>query len=286
MDGSFLLPLALYLACGALAGFLGGLLGIGGGVFIVALLITLLPSQGVPPEHIYTVAIATSLASIVVTSLSSSITHYRKGAVRLDILKSLAPGMFFGTLLGAGVASYAPSLFLQTFIVLFLFFVGSNMLFNFLKPKAERPLPGPVGTALMGGGIGAVSSWVGVAGGALTVPFLTFCSVPLHTAIGTAAAGGFPIALGGTIGYLIGGWNEPNLPPFMFGYIHLIAFAGISFTSFLLAPLGARTAHRMPVKTLRRIFAVFLLAVATRLLWKLVETLVDMGSQTTASLPV
>lgn len=268
MDDVFLISLLVYLLCGALAGFLGGLLGIGGGVVIVAILLIVLPTQGVGPEHLYHIAIGTSLASIIITSLSSSYAHYKRGAVRLDILRNITPGILAGTFVGSLIASYMPHTFLQIFITCFLYFVGSNMLFNFIKPKGEHRMPGLVGTSAAGSVIGLFSSWVGVGGGTMSTPFMMYCGVPMITAVGTAAAIGVPISIAGTIGYIVGGWGDPTLPPGTLGYIHIAALVTLALGSILMAPIGVRVAHALPVKVLRRIFAVFLLVMATQMLWK------------------
>lgn len=259
----------VYLACGAVAGILAGLLGVGGGIVIVPMLVLILPWQGVPPQYVQHLALGTSLASIMVTSISSTRAHNKRGAVRWDIWKAITPGILIGTFGGGLVAAQMPTLFLKAFFVCFLYFVAVQMLLDF-KPKGGRDLPGKVGVAGVGGAIGLVSSFVGIGGGTLSVPFMSFCNVPMHTAVGTSAAIGFPIAVAGTLGYVVGGWGMPDLPWGALGYVHVAAFAGLAVASFFTAPLGAKLAHSLPVKTLKRFFAIFILLMATRMLWSLI----------------
>lgn len=263
-----LFALGVYLACGAVAGILAGLLGVGGGIVIVPMLAVILPLQGVDPDYVQHMALGTSLASIIITSISSTRAHNSRGAVRWDIWKIITPGILIGTFSGGVMAAHLPTLFLKAFFVGFLYFVAVQMLLDF-KPKASRDLPGALGTSGVGGVIGLVSSFVGIGGGTLSVPFMAFCNVPMHTAVGTSAAIGFPIAVAGTLGYIVGGWSMPGLPPAALGYVHMLAFAGLASASFFTAPLGAKLAHSLPVKTLKRGFAIFLLLMASRMLWSL-----------------
>ncbi len=260
--------LVCFLAGGAVAGVFAGLLGVGGGIIIVPLLSVLFPLFGVAPEHIHHLALGTSLATIMITSISSARAHNARGAVRWDIFKTISPGILLGTFGGGLVAAYIPDTYLRSLFVVFLYVVALEMLFG-KKPQGSRPLPGTAGMSAVGGGIGLLSSFVGIGGGTLSVPFMTFCSVPMHTAVGTSSAIGFPIAVAGTLGYILGGYNVEGLPDFTLGYVHLLAFVGIAVASFFTAPLGARLAHALPVAVLKRFFAVFLLFVASRMLWNL-----------------
>lgn len=263
-----LLSMVIFLACGAVAGVLAGLLGVGGGIVLVPMLGLILPMQGVAPEYVQHMALGTSLASIMFTSIASTRAHNKRGAVRWDIWRSITPGILIGTFAGGLVASAMPTLYLKTFFIVFLYFVALQMLLD-IKPKASRELPHLVGMASVGGGIGVVSSFVGIGGGSLSVPFMTFCNVPMHTAVGTSAAIGFPIAVAGTLGYIVGGWNVAGLPSGSFGYVHVLALVGLASASFCTAPLGAKLSHALPVKTLKRGFALFLLLMASRMLWGL-----------------
>jgi uncharacterized protein len=258
----------LYPVFGSIAGLIAGLLGVGGGVVIVPMLVFLFTAQGFPPEHIMQTALGTSLGSIMFTSVSSFRAHHKRGAVHWDIVKSITPGILIGTFAGTWVAARLSTAFLKGFFVCFLYYVGLQMLLNF-KPKPTRQLPGPVGMSGVGGVIGGVSSLVGIGGGSLSVPFMAWCNVPVHHAIGTSAAIGFPIAVAGTLGYLVNGLGVANLPAWSLGYLDLPALAGIAVFSMLMAPLGARLAHKLPVLTLKRVFAAFIIIIATRMAWKI-----------------
>lgn len=258
----------LYLAVGAFAGVLAGLLGIGGGLVIVPLLVFSFTLQGIPPEVLMHLALGTSLASIIFTSVASFRAHDKRGAVRWDVFRLITPGIIIGGLLGAEVASRMSSGLLKGIFVCFLYYVGTQMLLG-IKPKASRELPGTAGVTGAGGVIGMVSSIVGIGGGTMSVPFLSFCNVPLHVAIGTASAIGFPIALAGTIGYVATGFSDPVTPAYSLGYVYLPALLGIISASWFTAPLGAKLAHSLPVAKLTRIFAVLLLVVATKMLLSL-----------------
>ncbi len=264
-----LTSLLFFLAGGAVAGVFAGLLGVGGGIIIVPLLSFIFPFLQVPHEYIHHLALGTSLASIMVTSIASARAHNARGAVRWDIFKAISPGIILGTFVGGLVAAYIPHNFLRSFFVIFLYIVACEMLFG-KKPLGARELPGSVGISGVGTGIGLLSSFVGIGGGTMSVPFMTFCSVPMHTAVGTSSAIGFPIAVAGTLGYMVGGYGIEALPSYTFGYVHLLAFAGIATASFITAPLGAKLAHSLPVPVLKRFFAIFLLFVATRMLWNLI----------------
>lgn len=261
-----LFSLAVYLCCGAVAGVMAGLLGVGGGIVIVPMLVAIFPSQGVPPQYIQQFALGTSLASIMITSISSARAHNARGAVHWDIFRNITPGILLGTFVGGLVATHMPTLFLKIFFICFLLVVSAQMLSNY-RPPASRNMPGFLGTSAVGAGIGMVSSFVGIGGGTLSVPFMSFCNVPLHDAVGTSAAIGFPIAVAGTLSYIVGGWGRPDLPPYTLGFVHLWALLGIAVASYLTAPLGARLSHALPTAKLKRGFAVFLIIVALKMLW-------------------
>jgi uncharacterized membrane protein YfcA len=257
---------AAYGALGLVVGFVAGLLGVGGGLIIVPVLIMLLHTQGLAAGMEPQLALGTSLASILFTSLSSVRAHHRHGAVEWPLVRRIVPGILLGTLAGAVLAAQMPALALKVFFVVFLFYAATQMWLDF-KPAPHRGLPGRAGTTLAGGVIGAVSSWVGIGGGTLSVPFLLWHNIPLRRAIATSAAIGFPIAVAGATGYVLGGWDASGLPAGSLGFVYLPALAGIVLGSVLTAPLGARTAHRLPVRPLKRIFAVLLIVLALRMLW-------------------
>jgi uncharacterized membrane protein YfcA len=258
--------LAAYVGLGLVVGFVAGLLGVGGGLIIVPVLIFLLHAQGLAAGIEPQLALGTSLASILFTSLSSVRAHHRHGAVEWPLVQRIAPGIVLGTLAGALLAAQVSAFVLKLFFVAFLFYAAAQMWLEF-RPAPHRGLPGPAGTTLAGGVIGAVSSWVGIGGGTLSVPFMLWHNVPLHRAIATSAAIGFPIAVAGAAGYVLGGWGAAGLPAGSAGFVYLPALAGIVVGSVLTAPLGARTAHRLPVRPLKRIFALLLVVLGLRMLW-------------------
>jgi len=259
---------AAYIALGLVVGFVAGLLGVGGGLIIVPVLIALFHTYalgaGVEPQ----LALGTSLASILFTSLSSMRAHHRHGAVEWPLVRRIAPGIILGTLLGALLAARMSPQVLKICFTLFLFYAATQMWLDF-KPAPHRDLPGRVGTTIAGGIIGAVSSWVGIGGGTLSVPFMLWHNLSLHRAIATSSAIGLPIAVAGAVGYVYGGWQLARLPEYSLGFVYLPALAGIVLGSILTAPLGARTAHRLPVRPLKKIFALLLYALAIRMAWSI-----------------
>lgn len=263
-----MIPLLAYLLTGAVAGFFAGLLGVGGGVIVVPVLGMLFVGLGFPADEVLHLALGTSMAAILFTSISSLRAHHAHGAVLWPALRGLTPGVLAGTLLGAQLAARISSRALAIFFVVFMLFVAVRMLANF-RPPPSRRLPGRLGLAATGLGIGAVSSLAAIGGGALTVPFLIWCNVRPHSAIGTSAAVGLPIAIGGSIGYVWNGWGHAGLPPGSLGFIYLPALGCILAASVLTAPLGARLAHRLPVRTLKRVFAGLLVLLAGKMLWSL-----------------
>ena len=261
--------LLLYLAVGAVAGVLAGLLGVGGGLVIVPMLNFAFALEHIPDQFIQHLALGTSLGSIMFTSVSSFRAHHKRGAVLWrEVVFRITPGIITGTLLGSWVAAGLSTSFLKGFFVCFLYWVAAQMLLN-LKPKASRELPGSGGMFGMGNVIGVVSSLVGISGGTLSVSFTAWCIEPRCTASRTTAAIGFPIAVAGTVGYIVNGLAVAGLPENTFGFIHVPALIGIVGASVFTAPLGARLAHSLPVARLKRIFAVLLLVMGTRMLWGL-----------------
>ena len=253
-----------YLAIGALVGFFAGLLGIGGGIIIVSSLALMFAAHGFAPEYVMHLAIGTSLAAIVLGSWSSFRAHHRHGAVDWDIVRAMIPGLLAGVFVGAVAARFLPGAFLKYWFLGFTLLVTAQMVFG-LRPKASRQLPGRAGMTALALFIGTCSSLFGGGAAAVGVPFLTWWNVTAHRAIGTVAALGFPLSIAGALGYVIAGWGLESLPRWSLGFVYLPAFAGISITSMLLAPVGAKLAHRLKGATLRRIFALFLLALAFKL---------------------
>lgn len=257
--------LAAYLLLGAGAGYIGGLLGLGGGIVIVPALYLLFQAQGVEPALIMHLAVGTSLASVIFTAVSSARAHARRGAVRWPIFAALVPGILLGAFTGAAIADLLPAAYLRALFGVFELFVAAQLMFRF-EPQRARHLPGAVATACVGVVIGVLSTLLGIGGGVFTVLFLLWAGVPILQAVGTAAACGLPIALAGSTGMMLTGWGQAGLPPYSAGYVYLPAMAGIVAASVLTAPLGAATAHALPVHTLRRIFAGVLALVGVRML--------------------
>jgi uncharacterized membrane protein YfcA len=256
------------LLMGMATGFLAGLLGIGGGMIQVPFLTTLLLQRDVPSELALKTAIATAMASIAFTSLSSVRAHHARAAVRWDIVRAMAPGIVIGGLVaGAGAFALIKGPALGVVFALFVGYSATQMLLD-RKPSAARRLPGAAAQAAVGSAIGAVSSLVGAGGAFLSVPFMTWCNVPIHHAVGTAAALGFPIALASTLGYVIAGWALPATLPGAVGYLYLPALGVVAAASVLMAPLGARTAHAMDVRAFKRLFALLLYGVAGYMAWR------------------
>lgn len=259
-----------YIALGLVAGFVAGLLGVGGGLIIVPVLVFIFAAQHFPEQYVVHLALGTALASIIFTSISSFRAHHAHGAVNWKVWREISPGIVVGTLLGTVLAAYLSANLLKIFFVGFVFYAGTQMLLD-IKPKAARELPGLLGMFAVGNVIGAVSSLVGIGGGTLSVPFMTWCNVKLHQAIGTSAAIGLPIAIAGTVGYIANGWRvQQALPAHSLGFVYLPALAAIVAASMLMAPLGARLAHRLPVKKLKKIFAFLLYALGIRMLFSLI----------------
>jgi uncharacterized membrane protein YfcA len=256
------------LALGAVAGFLAGLLGVGGGMLMVPFITFLLAARGVEPGHAVKMAIATSMSTILFTSLSSLRAHHKRGAVRWDLVRGFSPGIVLGSML-AGAAAFA-LLKGAALAILFAVFVGfsaTQMLLD-RRPAPSRRMPGALGQTSVGAGIGFVSGLVGAGGAFISVPFMTWCNVAIHNAVATSAALGFPIALAGTAGYVIAGWSLPPALPGTFGFLYLPAIVCVASASVLTAPLGARTAHRLNVSQLKRVFAVMLYGLAGYMLYK------------------
>jgi uncharacterized membrane protein YfcA len=256
--------LLAYLGLGLVTGVIAGLLGVGGGLVMVPVLTWAYAQQGFTAEYNIHLALGTSLAVIVPTALASMRAHHAHGAVDWSVVRRITPGILLGTLVGGGVAVLLPDRNLKLFFIVFLLYAATQMLLGF-KPKPSRTLPGLPSMTLAGGIIGLVSSWVGIGGGTLSVPFQTWCNVGLHRAIGTSAAIGLPIALAGMAGYMFSGQAATGLPDWSLGFVYLPAFLAIAAGTGFTAPLGARLAHRLPVARLKKIFAGLLYLLAVRM---------------------
>jgi uncharacterized membrane protein YfcA len=263
--------IAALLALGTVIGFAAGLLGIGGGMLTVPFMTLLFTLQKLPAEHLVHMAIATSLATIMFTSVSSVRAHHKRGAVLWPVAARLAPGIVAGSLLGAQFASALPTRWLALVFALFVGFSATQMLLD-RKPKPTRQLPGTAGMLGAGAAIGTASAIVGAGGGFLSVPFMTWCNVRIHNAVATSAALGFPIAAAGTLGYVVAGWHLTGVAPGVIGYIHVPALLALAAASVLTAPLGARVAHALDTRRLKRVFAVLLYLLAAYMLYKSVRS--------------
>ncbi|MDP1594940.1 MAG: sulfite exporter TauE/SafE family protein [Gallionella sp.] len=260
--------LAAYLLLGACAGFMAGLFGVGGGTVLVPVLLLLFDAQHFPAEHVMHLALGTSMAVILFTSLASMRKHHQHNAVNWRIVRNITPGILSGAVLGALLAATIPTRGLGLFFALFLYFAALQILID-KRPHAARQLPGMTGMTLTGTFTGGLSSLVSIGGGTLIIPFLLWCNVPLRKAIGTSAAIGFPVAVGGTLGYIVTGLAGHTLPQPSLGFVYLPALAWVALASVLTAPLGAKATHHLKIGLLRKLFAVLLLALASNLLLKM-----------------
>ena len=256
-----------FFVLGGVVGFLAGLLGIGGGMTLVPLLTILFTRQGFPPEHIVHMAVATATATIVFTSVASMREHQRHRAILWPVVAALAPGIIVGSLVGPQIVGGMSTAVLSAFFGVFVAAAATNTLLD-RKPKPTRELPGKGGLFAVGGGIGLVSSMVGAGGAFLSVPFMTACNIGIRNCVATSAALGLPIAIAGTIGFVVAGLGAPGLPPHTIGYVYVPALLAIVAASVLSAPIGARAAHRWPVQKLKRAFALLLYVLAAYMLWK------------------
>ena len=249
-------------------GFLAGLLGIGGGMMMVPFITLILSGRAVGPDLAVKMAIATSMATIIFTSISSVRAHHKRGAVRWELVKGLASGIILGGFIASlGVFALLKGSSLALFFAVFVSFSATQMFLD-KKPAPTRQVPGTAGLIGAGSVIGFLSGLVGAGGGFISVPFMAWCNVAIHNAVATSAALGLPIALANVVGYVVAGQSVQNLPPHSFGYIWLPALLVIACCSVLTAPLGARAAHKLPVKQLKRVFASILYLLAAYMLYK------------------
>lgn len=251
------------LVLGVIVGFLAGLLGIGGGAIMLAVLVSLFANHGVATDSVIYLALGTSMAAIVFTSASSSWAHHRAGRVDWTIVKGLAPGVIVATFVTGYFVAYFNKNFLSLFFASFVAYISLSM---FRKPKVidqasttlEPKLPSALGLSAVGYVIGSISALVSIGGGSLTVPYLTRYRVPIKRAIACSAALGLPLSIAGAAGYLLAHNSHPVIANTI-GWVHVPAALLISVTSFVFAPIGAKCAGALPVAVLRKLFA-FLLA--------------------------
>jgi len=256
----------IFAVIGALTGLLAGLLGIGGGLVIVPVLVYVLPTLGVDSDLIMPISLATSLATIVFTSMSATWAHHKNHNIPWQSARQLMVFIALGALSGAYIADMLPNEVLKSIFAIAVILLASYMLFS-IRVTRSKPMPGDWGVRMMGLGTGVISSLMGIAGGAILVPLLTYFSMNIRHAIGTATVCGFAVALFGAMGYLITGIDQQGLPEWSVGYIYLPALLGVISTSSIVAPFGVKLAAKVPVQTLKKGFAGFLILVAIRMMF-------------------
>lgn len=254
------------LLLGSVTGVLAGLFGIGGGLVIVPVLVMLFTVYGFPADNILLMAIASSLASIIFTAISSVTAHHRLGSVLWARVLSLSPTIIAGSALGATLAEQLPTDYLRWIVIVFLIYVGIEMALQ-IKPHSGTAKASKLMDALVGTIIGLLSAIVGIGGGTLTVPYLVRGQCVMRQAVATSSACGLPIAIVGTASYAMLGWHNSALPEYSVGYVYLPAFLGVSLSSIFTAPIGAKLAHKLPAATLKRYFSLLLFMMAAKLLW-------------------
>ncbi|HEV7801693.1 MAG TPA: sulfite exporter TauE/SafE family protein [Burkholderiales bacterium] len=258
-----------YLALGAFVGFFSGLLGIGGGSATVPVLAFVFAAKGFPQSHVVHLALGTGITSILFTSAASVRSHHLRNAVNWRVLRMMTAGIVVGTFTGALLAGTLDVRLLSIAFTVLIFYFATQMLITH-APKATGRLPSAPAMSAFGAGIGFISSLSATGGASIVVPFLVKRNIPIHEAIGTAAAIGWPIAAAGAAGYILGGLHTPGMPQYSLGYVYLPALAGVVIASVLMAPVGAAIAHRTPGRTLRKVFAIVLFALATTMLLKFI----------------
>ena len=258
----------IYLIIGLFVGFLAGMLGIGGGTTLVPLLVFVFSAQNFNDEKILHLALGTTITTIIFTSIASIRAHHSRRVIRWEIVKIATPGLFFGTLIGTVIADILKTEHLAFFFVTFVYYVAFK-LFTDSPNSPKRQLPGVFGITVGAILIGFISSLVGAGGGVISIPLMVLCNVPIIQAVGTSAALGFPISISGALGYVFNGLGETGLPPLTIGYVYLPALLAVVIGTILTVPLGARTAHSLPGHSLKKIFALVLFLLASRMAWKI-----------------
>ena len=263
------MELIIYLLIGAIAGFTAGLFGVGGGLIIVPILYIVFTQMNYDANVIMHVAVGTSLATIIVTSISSVMAHHKKGAVLWQVFRNLAPGLVLGSFMGAGIADLMSGQHLQLVIGVFAVWMAYKMFRGaHVLVDANRHLPSPPLQFVAGGGIGVASAIFGIGGGSLTVPYLNRHGVVMQKAVATSAACGLPIAVAGALGFMWFGAKQQIDVPNTIGYVHIYAFLGISVMSFITAKFGAKVAHRLSPSMLKKCFAGLLVVVGCYFIYK------------------
>jgi uncharacterized protein len=252
----------LLLICGGISGLLAGLLGIGGGMILVPIMVIVFTHLTFDPSVIVHMSIATCMATVLFTSTSAVLAHYKHGAIDWKLVALLSPGLIIGGLVGGGeLFDSLKTGWLSLFFGVFIFYSAIQIFIN-KKPKPDREIPGVLGVFSFGALAGALASLVGAGGAFITVPFMVWCNIRPHVAMATSSALGLPISVAATVGYLYGSWGHQNLPPGSIGYIYLPALACIISISIFTAPLGAKFARKLNVNHIKKIFGVMLIFVA------------------------
>ena len=254
-----------YLCLGGVVGFMAGLLGIGGGGIMVPILTSLFLLQGVPVDNVVHLALGTSMAAIIITSISSMRAHHKRGMVQWNIVRQISPGIAVGAFSATFLIVYLNSVAASLFFAIFMAYVSVQMFLD-IKPKPTRTLPSRLWVSSAGVVIGAISSMVSIAGGSLSVPYMSWHNIDMKKAISTSAAIGVPIAIVGSIGFMVNGFEVSIDLPYTVGFINVLAVFCVSIVSYFLAPVGAGFAHRLPTKILKKIFAVLLLCLSLKML--------------------
>ena len=262
------LEMAMYLGIGCIVGLLSGMLGVGGGILIVVLLNAFYSIHGFASGNMYYLVLGTSMASITISTFASFWVHKSKGAVDWTVFRKVIPGTIIFTIVGTMLAPRMPIGLLKSIFMAFIVYVGIQLFLDY-KPKPGRALPGSVGLFILGGVTGCFSGMLGIAGGNIFIPAALWFNMPMRTAVGTSAGIGSLIALTGALGYYWQGHAAQGLPEWSLGYIYLPAVLGIAVTGMIAAPIGATVTHRVPVRTLKRCYAVFLFFSAARMAWGL-----------------
>ena len=260
----------LYMVLGAVVGFMAGLLGLGGGGILVPLLASIFTYQGINVDNVVHLALGTSLTCMIISSIASIRAHVSRGAVDWQVVRGLAPGIILGAFLATQVAAHVNSVYIALFFALFMAIVAGQLFVNWQPKTSQKPICFR-GLILAGIGIGSLSALAAVGGGFLTIAYLGYKNVNIKKAIGTSAAIGFPIAITGTVGYLISGWSKTLGNSYTLGYIDVPAFVAISITSFIAAPYGAGCSHRLPETYLKKIFAIISLVLSIKMLVSVVK---------------
>jgi uncharacterized membrane protein YfcA len=270
-DPMWLAALAVAMALtGIVSGTLAGLLGVGGGIVIVPVLFNVLPLFGIPEAVQMKLAVGTSLATIIPTSIVSARKHYARGAIDTALLRAIWPSMIIGVAAGTVAAIWLKGQALSAVFAVIALLVALNMGFTGVDFKIRDKTPRGPGLWGIGGFIGAVSAMMGIGGGTVGVPILSMFGTPIRSAVATASVFGLIISIPATIGFIYGGWGVPDLPPFSLGYVNLIGFVLIVPSSIIATPWGVHLAHTIPPLMLKRAFAVFLAITAARMIYALV----------------